>query len=289
MIDARTPENALTVDVEDYYQVEAFSGTVDRSEWATYPSRVEANTGRILDLFDRFDVKATFFVLGCVARGHPTLVREIASRGHEIASHGMSHKLVYAQTPEIFERETRESKQLLEDQCQQAVLGYRAATYSITGRSLWALDILHETGFRYDSSIFPMRHDLYGIPDAQIAPHSLRTPKGYSLIEFPISLLPYRKLKIPVAGGGYFRLFPYAVTRWALKKINQEPRPFVFYLHPWELDPDQPRIEGAPLKSRFRHYLNLSRCEARLQRLLGDFRFTTMRDTLDQLGFIDRP
>ena len=287
MIGVLKPENALTVDVEDYYQVEAFSGTVDRANWGGFESRVERNTGNILDLFDQYEVKATFFVLGCVAKKSPSIVREIAARGHEIASHGMSHKLIYTQAPDVFQQETRESKQLLEDQCQQPVIGYRAATYSITGKSLWALDILHEEGFKYDSSIFPMQHDLYGIPDAEGLPHELKTPNGNSLVEFPISLASFGRVKIPVAGGGYFRLFPYAITRWGLERINKESRPFVFYLHPWEIDPAQPRIEGAPLKSRFRHYLNLSRCEARLKLLLGDFRFTTMRNTLVQTGLVD--
>lgn len=272
--------NAFTIDVEDYYQVQAFAEVVDKGGWSQYESRVENNTRRLLDLLDAHSVKGTFFVLGWVAQRHPGLIREIADRGHEIASHGMSHTLVYTQSPEVFRAETRDSKALIEDICQRSIIGYRAATYSITQRSLWALDILHEEGFKYDSSIFPMRHDRYGIPDAHPYPHALRTPAGYSLVEFPISVSHFGKFKLPVAGGGYFRLFPYALTRWGLKQINQAGHEFVFYLHPWEVDPTQPRIQRASALSRFRHYLNLARTQPRLDRLLQDFSFTTMQNVL---------
>lgn len=273
-------KNAFTIDVEDYYQVEAFAGVVGKSTWGRYESRVENNTRQLLDLLDAHSVKATFFVLGWVARHQRPLIREIADRGHEIASHGMSHTLVYTQSPAVFREETRDSKALLEDICQRRVIGYRAATYSITRASLWALDILHEEGFLYDSSIFPMRHDRYGIPDAKPYPSRLRTPAGYELVEFPISVFRARGFKLPVAGGGYFRLFPYAVTRWGLSSINRSGNEFVFYLHPWEVDPEQPRIHDAGLLSRFRHYLNLARTRPRLERLLGDFPFTTMENVL---------
>jgi polysaccharide deacetylase family protein (PEP-CTERM system associated) len=192
----------------------------------------------------------------------------------------MSHRLIYTQTPEEFRRETRDAKALLEDLAQRPVLGYRAATYSITRRSLWALDILCEEGFRYDSSIFPMRHDRYGIPDAEAKPHVLTTPAGARLVEFPISVLRYGGAKIPVAGGGYFRLFPYRFTRWALRRLNTGQQEFVFYVHPWEVDPEQPRVENAGALSRFRHYLNLDRCAERLDRLLSDFEFDTMQAVL---------
>lgn len=273
-------KNVFTIDVEDYYQVQAFADVVDKGRWDKYESRVENNTHRLLDLLDTHSVKGTFFVLGWVARRHPRLVREIADRGHEVASHGMSHTLVYTQTPEVFRAETRDSKALIEDICQRPLIGYRAATYSITQRSLWALDILHEEGFKYDSSIFPMRHDRYGIPEAHPYPHALRTPAGYSLAEFPISVSRFGKFKLPVAGGGYFRLFPYALTKWGLGQINQAGHEFVFYLHPWEVDPKQPRIQHASALSRFRHYLNLARTQPRLDRLLRDFSFTTMQDVL---------
>ncbi len=281
-------KNAFTIDVEDYFQVEGFAGTVDRASWDGYATRVRANTGAILELLARRSVRATFFVLGWVARKHPEVVREIAAAGHEVASHGMTHRLVYSQTPEEFRRETHDAKALLEDQCQRTVAGYRAATYSITKRSLWALDILCAEGFTYDSSIFPMRHDRYGIPGAETEPHVLTTPGGQKLVEFPISVLRYGGATIPVAGGGYFRLFPYAFTRWALREINASGREFVFYLHPWEVDPGQPRIAGAKASSRFRHYLNLDRCAARLERLLGDFEFDSMHEVLVRRNLLPR-
>jgi polysaccharide deacetylase family protein (PEP-CTERM system associated) len=270
----------MSIDVEDYFQVEAFSRVISPTTWDSYSSRVERNTMRILDLLARSEVMATFFVLGWVAKKCPGLVREIANAGHEIASHGMNHQLIYRQMPDVFRSETRDSKNLLEDIVQQKVIGYRAATYSITASSLWALDVLAEEGFMYDSSIFPMRHDRYGIPDANPLPHRLKTPGGLGLVEFPISVLRYGPMKIPVAGGGYFRLFPYWFSRWALGKINGKGQDFVFYIHPWEVDPDQPRVDNAGMLSKFRHYLNLDRCEARLENLLKDFEFTTMRASL---------
>lgn len=273
-------KNAFTVDVEDYFQVEGFANAIDRDSWDGFSTRVGESTSRLLDLLARRGVRATFFVLGWVARKHPEIVRRIAASGHEVASHGMSHRLVYTQTPEEFRRETRDAKALLEDQSQNPVEGYRAATYSITRRSLWALDVLCEEGFRYDSSIFPMRHDRYGIPDAEHRPHVLTTPGGGRLVEFPISVLHYWGAKVPVAGGGYFRLFPYGFTRWALRRLNREQREFVFYVHPWEVDPDQPRVGNADRLSRFRHYLNIDQCAQRLARLLEDFEFDSMRSVL---------
>ena len=273
-------KNAFTVDVEDYFQVEGFAKAIDRSSWEGFRTRVGESNSLLLDILARHKVRATFFVLGWVARKHPEIVRQIVASGHELASHGMSHRLIYSQTPEEFRRETRDAKALLEDLGQRPVVGYRAATYSITSRSLWALDVLCEEGFQYDSSIFPMRHDRYGIPDAEPKPHVLTTPGGGRLVEFPISVLRYGGAKIPVAGGGYFRLFPYRFTRWALRKLNSQQQEFVFYVHPWEVDPDQPRVEEASALSRFRHYLNLDRCAERLSRLLGDFEFDTMRSVL---------
>lgn len=283
-----TLANAMTVDVEDYFHVSAFADHLDRSGWGGMESRVEANTRRILELLAGRGIHATFFVLGWVAERHPGLVREIAAAGHEIASHGFSHQLVYKQTPEVFREETLRSKRLLEDLIQAPVDGYRAASYSITSRSLWALDILAEAGFRYDSSVFPVRHDLYGIPGAQEVPHRLKTPAGHELVEFPLSTLNLFGYRLPIAGGGYFRLYPYALTHAGLRSINRRGQPFIFYLHPWEVDPEQPRI-AAGWKSRFRHYNNLDRCEARLVRLLGDFEFTTARAVLDRLDLFSRP
>lgn len=280
------PACAFTVDVEDYFQVDAFSSVIEPSAWDSFGSRVVANTSRLLDLLDRHQVRGTFFVLGWIAERHPGLVRAIVQRGHELASHGMSHQRIVTQTPELFRRETRDSKRLLEDLGQVPVIGYRAATYSITRQSLWALDILEEEGFHYDSSIFPVRHDRYGIPDAQTVPHRLTTPAGKSLVEYPLTAVEVLGLNLPVAGGGYFRLFPYALTRWGLRRVRQQGRPVVFYLHPWEVDPEQPRIANAGWRSRFRHYLNLERTLPRLERLLTDFRFTTMRECLDAQGLL---
>ncbi|MGH8603944.1 MAG: XrtA system polysaccharide deacetylase [Gammaproteobacteria bacterium] len=274
--------NALTIDVEDYFHVEAFSEVIDRQQWPDYPSRVEKNTLLILDLLGTKNVKATFFVLGWVAKRFPALIREIAQQGHEVASHGLSHRLVYTQTPQEFRSETRESKEILEDLAQQPVIGYRAATYSITKSSLWALDILAEEGFRYDSSIFPVRHDKYGIPHAKTTPHTLKTENGNSLIEYPLSVLPLAGFNVPIAGGGYFRFFPYRLTKWALTQLNRDGDPFVFYLHPWELDPDQPRIRNATALSQFRHYLNLDKCLDRLVKLIDDFSFAPMGEILNQ-------
>ena len=245
-------QNAMTVDVEDYFHVAALANSIDRSKWNEMEYRAEASTRRLLDLFEGSGIRATFFVLGWVARRSPELIREIARRGHEVASHGMSHKLVFNQTPEEFRSETFESKALLEDIVGAPVLGYRASTYSITRRSLWALDTLVEAGFQYDSSIFPIKHDVYGIPDAAVIPSRITTPSGASIVEFPMSTAPMFGAKLPVSGGGYFRLLPYWLTRAGLRKLNRElGRPFIFYLHPWEVDPDQPRVRTS-LKSRLR-------------------------------------
>jgi polysaccharide deacetylase family protein (PEP-CTERM system associated) len=278
--------NALTVDVEDYFHVSALAPSIHRDSWTSRESRVVANTHRLLALFEQFGVRGTFFVLGWVAERHPQLVKDIAAGGHEIACHGFSHRLVYDQSPEEFREETLRSKNLLEDVTGAPVLGYRAASYSIVRRSLWALDILAELGFTYDSSIFPVRHDRYGIPDAERVPHRMRTPGGQSIVEWPLAAANVLGFRLPVAGGGYFRLLPYALSRWGLASINRRDRkPFIFYLHPWEIDPAQPRIPARWL-SRFRHYTNLGKCEERLRRLLGEFRFGTARDGLVQLGLL---
>lgn len=276
--------NAMTIDVEDYIHVSAFSRVIPRDQWDGYQSRVENNTHRLLDLFDTYGTKATFFVLGWVAQRSPLLIREIANRGHEVASHGLTHELVFNQTPALFREETIVSKSLLEDIVQKPVLGYRAASYSITSRSLWALDILGELGFHYDSSVFPVRHDRYGIPGGHTRPYIHVTPGGQQLTEFPLTIKEFFGYRLPVAGGGYFRLLPYAVTQWAFRSINRhEDRPFIFYLHPWEIDPEQPRIQASWL-SRFRHYNNLEKCEHRLCRLLEEFRFGTAQECLAQVS-----
>lgn len=281
-----TPTNAMSVDVEDYFHVAALSEAISRDDWDSMNTRVDANTRRLLDLFDRSQTSATFFVLGWVAERHPALVREIHGRGHEVACHGYSHKLVYQQSPAEFREETRRSKAILEDLSGQAVEGYRAASYSITPKSLWALDILCEEGFVYDSSIFPVRHDLYGMPGAQRFPHKLGTPNGAEIIEFPPSTARVFGQNLPAAGGGYFRLYPYPLSRWLIRRVNEtEKQPTVFYLHPWEVDPDQPQVDVG-WRSRFRHYNNLQKCEARLGRLLEDFRFGTVRSVLETKGLV---
>jgi polysaccharide deacetylase family protein (PEP-CTERM system associated) len=264
--------NAMTVDVEDYFQVAAFSEHIAPATWGAYDLRVERNTLRLLEIFAERDVKATFFVLGWVAERCPALVRAIAATGHEIACHGYSHQLIYNQTPAVFREETARSKALIEEQSQQPILGYRAASYSITRASLWALDILTEIGFQYDSSIFPIRHDRYGIPGSPRWPYRLIAPNGGCLIEFPPSTLSILGCHLPVAGGGYFRLYPYSFTRFALASLNLQQQPFIFYVHPWEIDPGQPRIHAGWL-STLRHYTNLSWCEARLRSLLQEFKF----------------
>lgn len=277
--------NALTVDVEDYFHVSAFAACIKQDDWDSYSSRVDRNTHRLLDLFDQNQTRVTFFVLGWVADREKKLIEEIHRRGHEVACHGYSHQLVYNQTPDVFREETFRSKALLEDIVQAPVNGYRAASYSITEKSKWALDILAEAGFLYDSSIFPVRHDRYGMPGTPEDPYLLTTPNGQKLVEFPLSTAKVLGYSLPVAGGGYFRLYPYAATRAGLRQINRQQRPFIFYLHPWEIDPDQPRIP-ATLFSRFRHYNNLAKCEGRLQRLLDDFSFDTTFNVLKNLQLL---
>lgn len=274
--------NAMTIDVEDYFHVSVFDGILPRSAWDTMESRVCRNTERLLDIFSEFEVRATFFVLGWVAERFPDLVRTIAGRGHEIASHGYAHRLIYDQTPSAFRDDVRRAKALLEETGGRRVLGYRAPSYSITPRSLWALDILLEEGYRYDSSIFPIRHDRYGIPVSQREPYVVERKAG-TLFEVPGSTTTIGPLNLPIAGGGYFRILPYWWTRWGIARVNRlERRPAVFYLHPWEIDPEQPHLPAGKLSS-FRHYRNLDSTETRLRRLLGDFKFGTVESLVDDV------
>lgn len=267
-------QNAFSIDVEDYFHVEALSSAIDRAQWDSLDYRAEANTRRMLAILAEEGVRATFFVLGWVAKRSPQLVRDIHAAGHEVACHGLTHRTVYTQTPEVFHAETSEAKQRLEDATGAPVRGYRAATYSIVKRSLWALDILEQLGFRYDSSIFPIRHDLYGIPGSPRFAH--RVASG-SLLEVPITTVEYFGQRLPAGGGGYFRLLPYALFRAAVRRVNRrDGQSAVFYCHPWEIDPGQPRVAGVSAKSRFRHYTNLDRMESRLRRLLRDFRWGRM-------------
>jgi polysaccharide deacetylase family protein (PEP-CTERM system associated) len=277
--------NVMSVDVEEHFQVSAFEQTVARASWPDQPSRVRDNTLRLLDLFDELGISVTFFVLGWVAERHPALVREVAGHGHEIASHGYSHKLVYDQTEEEFRRETVRSRSLLQDASGQPVLGYRAASFSIGWKNLWALDVLADAGFRYDSSLFPIVHDRYGIPGAPRTIRKLSTPSGGNLIEIPPSTVRLLGRPWPIGGGGYLRLLPWSLTRWAFRRLNREGMPAIVYVHPWEVDPEQPRV-CASWPSRFRHYTGLRTTTGKLRLLADTFRFGTARDVLIQGGWI---
>jgi polysaccharide deacetylase family protein (PEP-CTERM system associated) len=267
--------NYLTIDVEDYFQVAAFEKQINPDEWPQFESRVNNNTGTLLKILDRYNVKATFFIVGWIAEKHPELVREISEKGHEIGCHSYRHQRIQTLTREAFKEDTNRAKGILEDISGKKVSGYRAPTYSITRDTIWALDILAELGFEYDSSIFPIYHDNYGIPDAPRFPYKI---DGLGLTEYPLSTALILGRKVPIAGGGYFRLFPYWFTRMGLKSINEkEKQPFIFYLHPWEVDPDQPRMKDISQLSRFRHYNNLSKTSSRLQQLLSDFQFAPIK------------
>ena len=278
--------NAFSIDVEDYFQVAALAPVVPRDSWPTWEYRAERNTEVILNLLEERRTRGTFFVLGWCAERSPALVKRIAAAGHEIACHGFSHQLIYSQTEAVFREETRRSKQFLEDTIGAGVTGYRAASFSITRQSLWALDVLIDCGFEYDSSVFPIRHDRYGIPGAARDPGVITAPSGRTIVEFPMSAASFFGVRVPVSGGGYFRLLPYGVTRAGLKQINEQTgQPFTFYLHPWEVDPRQPRLKASAF-SRFRHYNNLHKTEPRLRKLLRDFAFSTMRDVLESRGLL---
>ena len=321
--------NILTIDIEDYFQVHALSSVIKYEDWDKFECRIERNTDRILEILDSVrspqKVQGTFFVLGWIAERYPDLVRRIQKGGHEIACHGYAHKLIYDQSKEEFRNDIKKAKAIIEDITGSEVIGYRAPNYSITNKSQWAFEILAEEGFKYDSSIFPIRHDFYGMPNAPRFPfiislngnnnfefsvldfeeqqhrttsapnnlltHSLinsvgnstlKTHNSNSLIEFPISTVRILGQNIPISGGGYFRLFPYPLIKKGLKRINEvEQKPFIFYMHPWEIDPDQPRINGLSSRSKFRHYVNLNKTENKFKRLLGDFQFSTVRDLIE--------
>jgi polysaccharide deacetylase family protein (PEP-CTERM system associated) len=278
--------NAFTVDVEDYFQVSALAPAIPRDTWATREYRAERNTERVLEVLAERGVRGTFFVLGWIAERSPALVKRIAAAGHEIASHGLSHELIYLQTPSAFRAETQRAKHYLEDLIGEPVIGYRAASFSITSESLWALDVLIDLGFEYDSSVFPIRHDRYGIPGAAREPATLAAPSGRTIAEFPLAAADYFGVRLPVSGGGYFRIFPYWLSRAGLHRINsRQRRPFVFYMHPWEIDPQQPRVRVG-IVSRFRHYTNLHRFEERLRRLLAEFRFASVREVLESRALL---
>ncbi len=295
----RNPQNAaqpakaekirhiLSVDVEDYFQVEAFAESVSRETWEHWPCRVEENTRRVLDLFDGHGAKGTFFFLGWVAERYPALVREVHARGHELACHSYWHRTVYSLTPDEFRRDTRAACEAIEQASGVRVRGYRAPTWSITKDCLWALDILAEEGFLYDSSIYPIHHDLYGVPGASRFPYTHTCANGRQLREFPPATVRVAGMTFPAAGGGYLRIFPMAFTQWAFRRTEEaERQPVVVYFHPWEIDAKQPRVP-AKLRSRFRHYTNLDRMEERLSQLLRTHSFQPFRDLWNESGATD--
>ncbi|WP_312513473.1 XrtA system polysaccharide deacetylase [Massilia sp.] len=275
--------NAMTCDVEDYFQVSAFAPYIDRASWPTRECRVEANMERILALFEQNGVRATFFTLGWIAERYPAMVRRIVEAGHELASHGYGHLRASDQSRAEFDNDIRSAKALLEDIGGQVVLGYRAPSFSIGHANLWALDALHEAGYKYSSSIYPVLHDHYGMPDAPRFAFYPNGPDG--LLEVPITTVKMGGRNLPAGGGGYFRLLPYALSRWMMEKVNREDQESaLFYFHPWEIDPQQPRPEGLGAKARFRHYVNIDRMERRLALLARDFKW----DRMDRI-FLDKP
>ncbi len=274
----QTPEHFLSFDVEEHFQVNAFESPLRRRRWDTYESRVERNTEKLLALLARHRYRATFFVLGWIAERHRQLVRRIAAQGHEVASHGYGHERITGLTRDAFRADVQRAKRYLEDLIGAPVRGYRAPSFTVVPETRWALEVLVEEGHSYDSSVVPILHDVYGMRGADPHLHRIDTPAG-SIWELPPSTAPWLGTRIPVGGGGYFRLYPYALLRHWLRRIEAQGEPLMFYLHPWELDPDQPRMSGGRL-STFRHYLNLERVEARLERLLDDFRFTSVRELL---------
>jgi polysaccharide deacetylase family protein (PEP-CTERM system associated) len=273
--------NALTVDVEDYFQVSALAPVIARDTWDARECRVERNVGRLLELFDAHGAQATFFTLGWIAERYPALVRRIVDAGHELASHGYGHERASEQTPEAFARDVRRSKALLEDVGGRPIRGYRAPSFSIGHANPWAFDVLLDAGYRYSSSVYPVRHDHYGMPDAPRFPYAARP----GLLEIPVTTARVWGRNVPAGGGGYFRLAPYGLSRWALRRVNTlDERPAIFYFHPWEIDPGQPRVPGITWKTRFRHYVNLGRTEARIGRLLRDFRWGRVDDVFGVRG-----
>ena len=274
-------ENMLSIDVEDWFCVYNLSNYFPIAKWDSCESRVERNMGRLLDVFDRHRVKSTCFVLGWIAEKHPALVEEIESRGHEIATHGYSHRLLTQMTEEEFRTDLMRSMDVLSRQAKRPISGFRAPSFSVTRRTPWAAAVMSEAGMRYDSSVFPIGfHPDYGIGDAPLSPYTL----GAGVTEIPMSCVEAGTWRIPCSGGGYFRQFPYSVTRRLMKRCNEAGRSVVFYLHPWEIDPGQPVVRQMPLSKRIRHYRNLGRTEERLERMLGEFRFTTMGQFVESLS-----
>jgi polysaccharide deacetylase family protein (PEP-CTERM system associated) len=276
--DARV--NAFSVDVEDWYQVADFDAVMPFETWDQYESRVGRNTDKVLELLAERDVKGTFFVLTWNAERHPDIVRRIQAAGHEVATHGYAHRIVYDQTAEEFRADVERAKKTLEDITGEPVIGYRAPSFSFTKQSEWAPDVLLDLGFRYDSSVFPVKDSLYGMPDAQRFPYVIRERDGRRLVEFPITTTVVMGRNLPLGGGGYLRVFPYLYMKWGMRRVNRDEGPAVVYIHPWEVDPEQPRVKTAGRRGFSSHYVNLARTESKLRRLLCDFRFAPMRDLL---------
>ncbi|HKX22138.1 MAG TPA: XrtA system polysaccharide deacetylase [Rhizorhapis sp.] len=272
--------NALSVDVEDWFQVGAFEHMISREDWECLPCRVERNCDAVLVLFEESGVRATFFILGWLAERYPALIRGIAEAGHEIASHGYDHRRVFTFTPEEFRQDLRKSRQLIEDAAGRAVTGYRAPSFSIDARTSWAHAVLAEEGYAYSSSVAPVRHDHYGWPEA---PRFAFLPvKGNELVELPVTTARFAGRTLAAGGGGFFRLLPYGFSKWAIRQVNGEGRPAIIYFHPWELDPDQPRVAAAPLRSRLRHYSRLSAMESKLRKATEDFRWGRIDQILSE-------
>ena len=272
----------MTVDVEDYFQASAFDRFISRTSWFERESRVVGNTHTLLDFFHRHGIRGTFFILGWVAQRFPSLVREIASGGHEIASHGFHHQLIYTLTPDQFREDVQRAKAIIEDAAGCRVRGYRAPSFSIVRSSLWALDVLIETGHSYDASVFPIHHDRYGIPDAFPRAHVIERAAG-TIVEVPASTVRVAGTNLPIAGGGYFRVLPYAFTKWGIHRLNTAGHAAIFYIHPWEIDPDQPRLPAGRIAA-LRHYSNLGDTLNRMERLVRDFAFDTVTATLESQG-----
>jgi len=280
--------NALTVDVEDYFQVSAFEGVIDRAEWDAFSCRVQANTGALLDLFARYDVSATFFVLGWVAERFPSLVARIHAEGHEIASHGYEHRLVHEMTPDVFRADLRRAAAAIEAAAPVTIAGFRAPSFSISESTLWAYDVLRDEGYRFSSSVFPVRHDRYGIPSFSRTPVQMKDADGRGIWEFPMTTWRVLGRNVPAAGGGWLRVLPLGVMHRAIRTANANGVPAIVYTHPWEIDPEQPRVTEAPRMARLRHYINLTRTQGRLERLLRTYRFGTVSEALSCFQPVDR-
>ncbi len=275
LVNGHSPVNGMSVDVEDWFQVGAFEGVIDKADWTSLADRVERNCDLILSMFAQADVKATFFTLGWVAQRHPALMRRIAEAGHELASHGWDHERVFRMDAAAFARDLERSRKVIEDAGGVGVTGYRAPSFSIDARTPWAFEVLAEQGYAYSSSVAPVAHDHYGWRDApRFAFHPFA---GADLLEIPVTTATFAGRRLAAGGGGFFRVLPYHFTRWAIRQVNgREARPAIFYFHPWEIDPDQPRVDGAPLRSRFRHYTNLSQMDDKLRKLLKEFAWGRM-------------